>query len=99
MLSWDYRGLAGRAAPRGRLSGRGSGKPVVRIRPARRLLGILARGLYPGGEYRKLMTAALADDGEWLSVPDQSQRDIVWLTRPVQTRNRSHSQKGSIYAT
>lgn len=98
VLSWDDRGLVARARPGGRLLGSGSGEPVVRVRPARYLLGILARGLDSGGERRELVTAALADDSERLSVPDQLQSDLVWLTHLVVTRDRVHSQEGSIYA-
>jgi hypothetical protein len=97
-------GLAGQIAGRVRPgwiqrgAGRRRGKPVVWVRPRRRLLGVVACPVDPVRQLRELVAAPLADRRERHRVPGQVQGDLIRLTRPVTACDRGHGQHGTIDA-
>jgi hypothetical protein len=75
-----------------------AGEPVIRIGPVRGLVGIDQSRADLAGQQRKLMTAALADGGEWHRVPDQIQGDLIGLPGSIATCHSGNGQQRTINA-
>jgi hypothetical protein len=88
----------GNARRRARSWHRRDREPVVRIRPAAYLLGILAGRLDLRGQGAELVTASLPDDGERPPVPRQPERHLVGPARTVMAENRRHVEQRPVYA-
>lgn len=100
-FAWfEHRGFARPARRRSaEPGGARNGEPVVRVRPGPDLLWVFAGRLDLGSQRRELVTAALADYRERLRVPDQLERQVVRLTKPITAGNSRYPKQRSVYAT